>query len=230
MNSSTSEFSPPSTSILRIGIQIIAKAPAAGLAKTRLIPALGAHGAAALAKKMLLKILSDCALLCTSIRRDFEFTTTLWMTPSPESPLWHSVAIPDGIAKCAQLGEDLGARMANAAATQLQCQDAVIIVGSDCPEINSSVLVWAAEILKKHDACLAPSADGGYALIGLRRHDARVFDEIPWSTHIVAELTRQRFAECGFSYAEYSTVHDIDEVEDLAYLPADWQESVLASF
>lgn len=214
---------------LRIGIQIIAKAPIAGLAKTRLIPVLGVDGAAVLAKKMLLKILHDSAAISSSTHADFEFSPTLWMTPSPESPLWQCVDIPEGIAQCAQLGDDLGARMANAAATQLPCYDAVIIVGSDCPEIASPAFLWAAQALKTHDACMVPTVDGGYALIGFRRYDSRVLDDIPWSTDLVGELTRRRFVECRLSYAEYNTVHDIDGATDLVYLPADWPESCLGT-
>jgi rSAM/selenodomain-associated transferase 1 len=215
----------PSLPLLQVGIQIIAKAPLAGLAKTRLIPALGAGGAASLAKKMLTKILQDCASLLVDTSTENRFAVNLWMTPSPQSPVWKSVNIHDGIVLCAQRGNDLGQRMGYAAAQGLANMDAVIIIGSDCPEINALVLRWAAVALQEHDACLVPSVDGGYALIGMRRYESRLFTDIPWSTDKVAALTRQRLLECGMSYTEFTSVHDIDEAADLQYLPPEWPES-----
>lgn len=215
----------PSRPLPQVGIQIIAKAPLAGLTKTRLIPALGADGAASLAKKMLTKILQDCASLLVDAPTEYGFSVSLWMTPSPQSPAWQAVDIPDGIDLCAQRGDDLGQRMGYAAAQGLANVDAVIIIGSDCPEINASVLRWAAAALQEHDACLAPCADGGYALIGMRRYEPCLFTNIPWSTDKVAELTRQRLLDCGMSYTEFTPVHDIDDAADLQYLPPEWPES-----
>lgn len=207
----------------KIRVQIIAKAPLAGFAKTRLIPALGADAAAALAEKMLLNIIRNCATV-TEVD-GVTVKSSLWMSPEPESPHWQCVNIPDNFERYAQQGEDLGERMAGAFERGLVDACAVIVVGSDCPEIDASVLHWAATALQAHDACLVPCVDGGYALIGLRKFEASIFADIPWSTDRVADLTRQRLAECGMSCAEYELVHDIDIAEDLAYLPADWPES-----
>jgi rSAM/selenodomain-associated transferase 1 len=218
--------SPRQSRLLRqVGIQIIAKAPLAGLAKTRLIPALGADGAASLAKKMLTKILQDCASLLVDTPTEYVVSVNLWMTPAPQSPAWQTVNIPVGIGLCEQRGDDLGQRMGYAAAQSLANVDAVIIIGSDCPEINASVLRWAAITLQERDACLVPCADGGYALIGMRRYEPRIFANIPWSTDKVAELTRRRLLEFGLSYTEFTPVHDIDEAADLQYLPSEWPES-----
>ncbi|MEX1666886.1 TIGR04282 family arsenosugar biosynthesis glycosyltransferase [Zhongshania arctica] len=217
--------SEPSRPLPQVGIQIIAKAPLAGLAKTRLIPALGADGAASLAKKMLTKILQDGASLLIDTPTEYRFSVNLWMTPSAQSPAWQSVEIPDGVGLCEQRGDDLGERMGNAAVQGLVNTDAVIIIGSDCPEINASVLRWAAAELQEHHACMVPCADGGYALIGMRSYESRLFTNIPWSTDKVAELTRRRLLECGMSYTEFTAVHDIDEAADLQYLPPEWPES-----
>ena len=210
---------------LKVSIQIMAKAPVAGLAKTRLIPALGAEGAARLAKKMLGKILQDSVALITDVQESYLFSVNLWMTPSPDSPSWLSVNIPTGINLYSQRGDDLGERMSYAAAQGLTNADGIILIGSDCPEINTTVLHQAAMALYDHDACLIPSADGGYALLGLRRHEPRLFADIPWSTNKVAELTRQRLLECGMTFSEFYIVHDIDEAEDLIHLPSEWPES-----
>ena len=211
----------------KICVQLMAKAPVAGLAKTRLIPVLGEVGAAALAKKMLDKILSDCSILIKNC--EWHFECTLWMTPAPESPSWQSIKIPNGIQQSSQYGDDLGERMAHAVEQGLSADScAVIIIGSDCPEINPSVLIWAATILQDHDACMVPCADGGYALLGLRNYEPRLFVDIPWSSEHVADLTRRRLIECGMSYVEAALVHDIDVAADLAYLPSAWPESRLA--
>lgn len=208
----------------RIGIQVIAKAPVAGLAKTRLIPALGASGAAALAKKMLIRMLKHCELAAEASPQSYQFFVNLWMTPAPDSPSWRDIAIPDCVELHSQCSGDLGERMAFAVRHGLANVDTVLVIGSDCLEIDVTVLHWAARALQEHDACLAPCVDGGYALIGMRHFRPEVFDNISWSSASVADQTRQRLDECGISYIESQVVRDIDDAEDLAYLPPEWPE------
>lgn len=76
--------------------------------------------------------------------------------------------------------------------------------------------------LQNHDACLCPVADGGYALLGLRRFSPALFTDIPWSTEQVAAITRQRLAALGWRLAESETLNDVDEPADLQRLATDY--------
>jgi rSAM/selenodomain-associated transferase 1 len=210
----------------RITIQIFAKAPLAGLAKTRLIPLLGEAGAAAMAARMLQHTLVACEQAAAQPSDDYHLNIELWGTPAHSAEAWNAITIPESITTCNQASGDLGSRMATAAQQGLSGAAGIVLLGTDCPAISAASLHWAAKALLTHDSCMFPTYDGGYALLGLRRYSARVFGDIAWSTASVASETRSRLAECGMSLLEHSKVHDIDEPEDLAYLPEAWRKNI----
>jgi len=117
---------------------------------------------------------------------------------------------------------DLGARMARAAQRVLAAGDAVVLIGTDCPALDAGVLRQAAAALRSSDAVMVPSADGGYALLGLRRFHPSLFEGIVWSTPSVAAVTRARLAALGWATQLLAPLHDIDEAADLCWLPAAW--------
>jgi rSAM/selenodomain-associated transferase 1 len=198
-------------------IVVFAKAPVAGLAKTRLIPALGARGAAALAARMLAHTLEQALL--ASVGR-----VELCATPAPGAGAWQGVGVPAGVAWSAQGEGDLGARMARAAHRVTATGEAVLLIGTDCPALDAAWLRAAAEALRTADAVIGPTADGGYALLGLHCFDARVFADIAWSSAEVAGVTLERLDGLGWSVARLPVLHDIDEPRDLRWLPDGWQE------
>lgn len=194
---------------------IFAKAPQPGLCKTRLNPALGAKGAADLAARML------ASTLAFASEAGFA-SVILRMAPDPTNGAWQDVSIPAGTQCLAQGDGDLGARMQRAAEAALLDHDAVLLVGTDCVELDADWLRAAAAALADHDAVLHPSDDGGYTLLGLRRSHDSLFSEMPWSTEQVAALTRERLDALGWRYAVLSISHDIDTPDDLIYLPDHW--------
>jgi rSAM/selenodomain-associated transferase 1 len=119
-----------------------------------------------------------------------------------------------------QRGADLGERMQFALAGALERHNEVVLVGSDCPQIDHAMLDAAFAALRQHDAVFAPAVDGGYALIGLRRSHARLFLEIPWSTAQVMPRTRGRLLELGWDWHELDPVRDVDTPDDLDYFQA----------
>ena len=195
-------------------VVIIAKAPVPGFAKTRLIPALGAAGAAALARRMLDHVLGEA--LAADVG-----SVELCVTPEPGDAGWRRFTVPRGVDWSAQGDGDLGRRMARAAERSLARGEPVLLIGSDCPQLDATTLRAAAALLDGHDACLAPTHDGGYVLLGLRRPCPAVFEDLPWSTAQVRELTLQRLQAAGLSVALLPTLRDIDEPADLQYLPGD---------
>ena len=196
-------------------IIVFAKAPRPGLAKTRLIPALGAAGAAALAARMLAHTLDQA--LASGVGE-----VELCAAPAPWDATWDGIELPDGIARTAQGEGDLGERMARAAQRTGEAGAGVLLIGTDCPALDAACLRRAARALHETEAVIAPTADGGYALLGLRRFDASVFADIAWSTPTVAATTLARLDALGWSCTRLPLVHDIDEPADLVHLPPGW--------
>jgi glycosyltransferase A (GT-A) superfamily protein (DUF2064 family) len=110
--------------------------------------------------------------------------------------------------------------MADAARRACASGEHVLLIGTDCPQLDAVLLRRAAERLHDSDAVLYPTYDGGYVLLGLRRFDPRPFEQIPWSTAEVAGRTVERIRELGWSLAVGDTLHDVDEPEDLRWLPS----------
>jgi hypothetical protein len=197
-------------------IVILAKSPVAGFAKTRLIPALGAETAARLARRMLLHTLQEASAAAVG-------PVELCVTPQPSDPAWQGLPPLEGICWTEQAVGDLGVRMADAARRASADSEQVLLIGTDCPQLDAVHLRRAAELLQGSDAVLYPTFDGGYALLGLRRFDPRPFEQIPWSTAGVALQTMECFRELGWSLAVGGMLHDIDEPADLRWLPDDWR-------
>ena len=197
-------------------IIIFAKVPLPGFAKTRLIPALGAQGAADLALRML-----DSTLMAAC---DADIgPVELCVSPAIEDACWHEISLPSRVKTSSQGVGDLGQRLARAAQRALASAQPLILIGTDCVEMCPQLLQQAAQRLQKHDAVIYPSADGGYALLGLRRFDHTLFDGIPWSTAQVCQQTITRIQALGWQLAQGDTLHDIDEPADLALLPPHWR-------
>ena len=193
-------------------IVIMAKAPVAGLCKTRLIPALGPEGAAHLAARMLLHTVQTA--LDARIG-----PVEICAAPSANHPAWRTLNLPATLQWSEQGEGDLGARMASAVRRTLARGEHVLLIGTDCPALNAASLQTAAQALATHDAALVPTADGGYALLAMSRLHAGVFENMPWSTPAVAQHTVERFARDGWRVQLGPMLHDIDEPADLVHLP-----------
>ncbi len=201
-----------------VRIIIFAKAPQAGRAKTRLIPALGAEGAARLAQRMLQATVASAQAAALG-------PLQLCLTPPPADPAWADFTWPAGVELRGQGEGDLGQRMARAVEQGVQQGLPVLLIGTDCPQLTPTLLRQAAQALVSHDSVLFPASDGGYVLLGLRRANPRVFADIAWSSASVAASTRARLAELGWSLFDGPELDDIDCPEDLPKLPAGWLSS-----
>ena len=197
---------------------VFAKAPHAGEVKTRLIPALGAEGAAALHGQLLHRTLATVTSAGLG-------PVELHCAPDENDAFLRDCGRRYGVALAPQSGRDLGARMCHAFDEALARHARVIIVGTDCPVITSQHLRDAQAVLAEgNDAVLIPAEDGGYALIGLARCDARLFDGIAWGSDSVLAATRSRLGALGWRWRELETLWDIDRPEDYRR----WSERVIA--
>ncbi len=202
-------------------IIIFAKAPKPGLAKTRLIPALGAEGAAELAQQMLAHTINEA--LAANVG-----AVELCVTPSIDAAAWNEIRLPAGIVISDQGEGDLGARMARAAARAVANGEAVLLIGTDCVEISADLLHEAWQVLHDHDAVIHCTSDGGYALLGLRQFSPFLFGYMPWSTDAVASTTIARLGQLGWSVHVGQMLHDVDVPQDLKYVSEQWRSHVAA--
>jgi rSAM/selenodomain-associated transferase 1 len=202
-----------------VRIVIFAKEPRAGFSKTRLVPALGEQGAAALAKQLLDRMLQAATASGVGV-------VEVCVTPWSSEVVWRQLGVPESVQLTDQGDGDLGARMARAAQRVIGEGDSVLLVGTDCPQLDAGQLQRAAHALQGADATLIPAFDGGYVLLGLNRFDASVFFGIAWSTSNVAAATQERLQTLQWRVQTLAPLHDIDEPADLQHLPAALSKSL----
>jgi len=192
-----------------IAVAILAKAPVAGAVKTRLIPALGADGAAALQERLIARTVETaCAAAIGPV--------TVWVTPAPVHPCFARLASLHQTGLAVQPDGDLGARMLAA------CEAAggpAIVIGTDCPAMTAAHVREAAAVLRAgNDAVVIPAEDGGYVLIGSRSPQPGLFVEMTWGIETVMAETRGRLARNALSWREPALLWDVDRPEDIARL------------
>jgi uncharacterized protein len=204
----------------RTALIVMAKAPVAGLAKTRLIPALGEAGAAALAQRLLTHAAQQAALA------GFD-ALEICTTPDATHPAFVRLQTAHGLALTPQGPGDLGARMHRAFTRVLAQQPQALLMGTDAPGLTAARLQEAAAVLAKPavDAVFIPALDGGYALVGLKAPQTALFDGMTWSTPQVMQHTRERAAAAGLAWRELTSLADVDEPADLTHLPAFFLET-----
>ena len=199
---------------------VFATAPVAGFAKTRLMPALGAGGAARLAERMLVHAVQQ------AVAADLG-PVELCAAPDTSHPVFARLAASLSVALETQGPGDLGARMDRAftrhlVRTSVPTMAGALLIGTDAPGLVAAVLRRAAAALSGHGAVFVPALDGGYALVGLRQPAPWLFDRMGGSTAPVMADTRERLADHGMSVVELPPLADIDEPGDLVHLPQGW--------
>ena len=188
---------------------MLAKAPLPGFAKTRLIPALGAEGAALLQARLVEHAVGTACAACVG-------PVTLWAAPDERHPLFQSIRERFGVALARQDNGDLGARMLSAMAA---ADAPTLVIGTDCPPLTCAHLRAAANVLRDGvDAVIIPADDGGYVLIGMRAPDRAVFSDMRWGAPSILGATRYRLKELGLTWREPVTLWDLDLPEDLERL------------
>jgi rSAM/selenodomain-associated transferase 1 len=195
-----------------VAVAIMAKAPRPGEVKTRLCPPLVAAEAAALYRCFLLdKIAAVRALGNTRP------VIAYW----PEEAGAEFTALAPDFALVPQRGADLGARLhATLGGLLVEGHPAAIAVDSDTPNLPRDFLQQAVDSLTRREAdvVLGPTEDGGYYLIGVRQAHAALFENVPWSTAAVLEVTLGKAAGAGLRTLRLPTWFDIDTPDDLRRL------------
>ncbi len=194
-----------------VQVAVLAKAPIPGLAKTRLIPALGAQGAARLQRQLTQHAVATAQAAGLG-------PVTLWCAPDAQHRHFRALQHRTGLACRVQPEGDLGERMHSAFCLHCQ-QGPLLLIGTDCPPLQPQHLRRAAQtLLAGDDAVFIPAEDGGYVLVGLRQPQAAIFKHMTWSTPEVMAQTRARARAQGLRWQELETLWDVDVPADLERL------------
>ena len=181
-------------------VSLFTRWPEAGKAKTRLIPMLGAQGAADLHRRLTERTVATvrAAGLALEVRSTGAEPAQFrdWL----------------GVETVVDQGDgDLGLRLARAAETL-----PVLLLGADIPGLTPEHLISAVKALSKAPAVIGPAADGGYWLLGLAHAVPGAFGGIAWGTSAVFAATLARLPD---DTVQFPVLSDIDTPEDLARWP-----------
>jgi rSAM/selenodomain-associated transferase 1 len=203
---------PPSNTS-PVSIVILAKAPIPGFAKTRLIPAIGAHAAAVLQERLTERTVATA--LAAGIG-----PVTLCCDPDATHDTFLKMVTRMKITLRPQPPGDLGTRMLAAVATST---GPVLVIGTDCPALTEAHLRSAAMALRDgNDVVLIPAERGGYVLLGMRKAQPTLFSNIGWGGSSVLADTRARIVEQRLMLIERPPLWDVEI--DLARLERDFPE------
>lgn len=190
-------------------IALFAREPVPGKVKTRLIPALGANKALAVYEQLLRRQIS--VLQNQNLCRN-----SLWVEGDPRATVFQQ----SGLALFRQEGADLGQRMYHASVTILREETAIILIGSDCPDLDESYLAQALQALYSGiKVVIGPATDGGYVLLGLRQTAPTLFAGVDWGSAQVLQQTLDRVRGLDLDYRLLTPLNDIDRPEDLQDYP-----------
>jgi uncharacterized protein len=184
----------------RAALVVLAKAPRAGLSKTRLCPPCTPQEAAALARAALADTLD--AMVATPAARH------VLVLDGPVGD-W----IPAGVEVIAQRGRGLDERLAHAF---IDVGEPALLAGMDTPQVTAAELAdgLAALMAPGIDAVLGPAPDGGYWAIGLRAPRTDAFVGVPMSTAHTGRAQLARLRTLGLGVELLPALRDVDRIAD----------------
>jgi rSAM/selenodomain-associated transferase 1 len=189
-------------------LALFARPPVVGAVKSRLSPALPPRLACDLYRGML----ADALALLRSARAGER--VVFWADEFADAAAFGDADLRHTL----QRGADLGERLESACAEMLRGpQDRAVIVGADCPWLDSGSIERSFEALERVDAVVIPARDGGYVLIGLSRPLPALFHGIEWGTGRVLAQTLERARHDGASVELLDALEDLDTPQDLVW-------------
>ncbi len=186
--------------------------PVAGHTKTRLIPALGAEGAADLQRQMTERTLRTAENLAAESQLELEIRHAggsgeqmkNWLGP-------HLIYREQGAG-------DLGEKMSRAMTEAFQAgYHQVTVIGADCPGLSPEILANGFSRLADHSLVLGPAADGGYYLLGLARPCPGLFSNRSWGSNLLLSETMTAAKKLALKFYLLEELADVDRPEDLKH-------------
>jgi rSAM/selenodomain-associated transferase 1 len=184
---------------------IFIKNPEAGTVKTRLAKAIGSAKALAVYNYLL------------------DHTRRISRTTKADRLLYYSDFIPVAdnwsskeFEKYLQCGDDLGTRMGSAFQQAFsKGYRRVIIIGSDCLELDENLISKAFDKLSTYDFVIGPANDGGYYMLGMNSSYPELFKNKVWSTETVFDQTTSQIQSWSKTIYILSKLSDVDTVTDM---------------
>ncbi|MFH1299795.1 MAG: TIGR04283 family arsenosugar biosynthesis glycosyltransferase [Planctomycetota bacterium] len=189
---------------------IMSRYPEPGRTKTRLILGIGAEAAALVHRELIKQVRDRVFPLADSQEIQIEVHYE-----GGDAAQWYDLL---GHTPCLipQNGHSLGERIVNAMHSAFaDGASRVVVLGTDCPEIDSNIIRQAFADLEFHDVVIGPALDGGYYLIGVRVPSACIFQEIDWGTDSVLKQTLLKCRQHGLTVKQLVPLADVDHPEDL---------------
>lgn len=184
---------------------IFAKNLVHGQVKTRIAATMGEENALTIYQKLLAHTKEVTTTLPLA-------KTVFYSTFIEEEDIWKNTCYK----KKLQYGSNLGDRMLNAFKYAFEQQnDEVAIIGTDCFDISSDIIMKAFTLLKTYDVVIGPAKDGGYYLLAIKQLHQPLFEHIPWSTNDVLNKTMDICAQLQLTVYLLQELTDVDTENDL---------------
>lgn len=186
---------------------IFVRNPVLGKVKTRLAATLGSTKALAIYEALLKHtrlVTQDLSVNKFVYYEDYINDNDLW----------------NGYTKRSQIGNDLGERMVAAfKEIFLAGYTKVCVIGSDCLELTTDIIIEAFIKLKKFEIVIGPATDGGYYTIGMNNDHTGIFNLNNWGSSDVYNDTVSIIKENKLSFTNLKMLTDVDLETDL---PEGW--------
>ncbi len=197
---------------VQVQVLVMAKAPVAGEAKTRLGAVVGMEAAADLAAAALLDTLAVC-------RQVFGGACHLALDGDLDLARRGDEigAALVGWSVFRQQGVDLAERLVHAhRAVATDVEGPVLQIGMDTPHLTPALLRSVAESLENGaEVIVGPAEDGGWWALGVRDgRDAHVLAEVAMSQPDTCAATVEAFLRAGSAVVSAPRLTDVDTVED----------------
>lgn len=189
---------------MSVRLALFARLPVAGACKTRLIPRLGAQGAARVHRQLTERTLD--VLMAVGQPVELHYTGG----EEADFRTW----LGGGFALVPQVEGGLSEKL-----TAAIDPAPVIFFGADTPDLATDHVHAALTALAAHDCVVGPADDGGYYLIGMARRLDYLLADMPWSTDAVLPETLTRLNEAGNSVLLLEMLGDCDRPADLDRWP-----------
>ena len=186
------------------------KHPEPGMVKSRLAKDLTEENAAKVYKKLLEFVLRNT--------HQAEIKNYLYCYPNINHPVLEQYSNEFNLELKNQADGDLGAKMYQAIKGHLNENNKVVLIGTDCLELDINYIEQAFKYLDQdNDLVLGPTKDGGYALIGANKINMKIFENISWSSNTVKLETEQKISKLGWKYRLLPRVRDLDTYKEYRY-------------
>lgn len=185
---------------------VLLKYPSSGQVKTRLAESVGADRAAAMYRVWIGSVLE----MVQPLRKQFRVVGYFDGALRSDFQSWESMADQWWPQPAGDLGYKLEAGFARA----FLDDQPVLAIGTDCLDLDASLIHEAIVQLETHDVVFGPALDGGYYLVGTRRKLPSFFAGVVWSSHDTLQSHRAVCERCAWTIATLPTLRDIDTWDD----------------